>query len=59
MIFLESRWPYLIHQTFSKSKLTLLLVYIDNIILSRDNEPEKQISKEKFNTQFKMEDLQK
>lgn len=39
-----------------KGKLTLFLVYVDDMILSRDDEHEKEILKEKFSAQFEMKD---
>jgi len=40
-----------------EGKLTLLLVYVDDIIVARDDEHEKQILKEKLVVLFVMKDL--
>ena len=42
-----------------KGKLTLLLVYIDDMIVAEDDEYEKQILKENLVVQFEMKDLGK
>jgi len=42
-----------------KGKLTLLLVYVDDVIVARDDEHEKQILKEKLVTKFEMKNLRK
>jgi len=42
-----------------EGKLTLLLVYVDGMIVAEDDEHEKQILKEKFVAHFEMKDLGK
>jgi len=42
-----------------EGKLTLLLVYVDDMIVAEDDEHEKQILKEKLVAQFEMKDLGK
>nr|KYP49502.1 Putative transposon Ty5-1 protein YCL074W family [Cajanus cajan] len=40
-------------------KLTLLLIYVDDMIIASDNEKEKQNLREKLASQFEMKDLGK
>jgi len=42
-----------------KGKLTLLLVYVDDMIVAGDGEHEKQVLKEKLAIQFEIKDLGK
>jgi len=42
-----------------KGKLTLLLVYVNDMIVAGDDEHEKQVLKEKLPIQFEMKDLGK
>jgi len=42
-----------------EGKLTLILVYVDDMIVARDDEQEKQVLKEKPGAQFEMKDLVK
>lgn len=38
-------------------KLTILIVYVDNIIVTRDDLSERQLLKNKLSTKFKMKEL--
>ena len=49
--------PFIKHS--QDGKLTLLLVYVDDIIIAGDDELEKQTLRERLATQFEMKDLRK
>lgn len=61
MVFLGYKQSQVNHTLFIKhtSKLTLLLVYVNDMIIAKDDETEKLALKEKLVAQLKMKDLGK
>ena len=48
---------HFVFQTFTKGKLSVLLIYVDDIIVTGDDSTERQQLKEKLSTEIEMKDL--